>query len=220
MYDSLTGPGRKKAGGRSGVVDLFEGCTGKKLTGRLSWLREPECWEFEKGSLLIVPGAKTDFFRPHGAPARDNACLLFTRVNGDFTAVAGVEAVLAGFGDAAAVTIRSDERHWAKLCVERSPAAEVSIVSVVTNETSDDSNNELLDQPMSLLRLTRKGDVFGMHYSTDGKKWRFVRTFGLPLPADVMVGIHAQAPFQAGCRTVFHSFTIDEKAVQDFRSGE
>jgi len=90
----------------------------------------------------------------------------------------------------------------------------------VTNPWSDDSNSELLTSPECFLRLTRKGDVFGMHYSLDGTKWRFVRTFALELPPTVMVGIHAQAPFTHGCQVVFHSLTISPDPVADFRSGE
>lgn len=65
-----------------------------------------------------------------------------------------------------------------------------------------------------------KGDVFGMHYSLDGKRWRFVRAFALEMPAQVLVGVHAQAPFGAGCRAEFEFLEIDPQPVGDFRSGE
>jgi len=59
-----------------------------------------------------------------------------------------------------------------------------------------------------------------MHYSLDGKLWRFVRTFGMALPPTVMVGIHAQAPFVGGCSARFATFTMSSEPVYDFRSGE
>jgi regulation of enolase protein 1 (concanavalin A-like superfamily) len=62
--------------------------------------------------------------------------------------------------------------------------------------------------------------VLAMHYRADGAAWRFVRTFALPLPGEVMVGVHAQAPFVAGCRATFDRFEIEPRAVGDFRSGE
>lgn len=201
-------------------MNLFQGCEGKRLTERLTWLREPESWGFTAGGLEIVPVGKTDFFRPVvGAPV-DNACLLYTWVTGDFTAVADTRVTLVGFGDAAALTVRADATHWAKICVERSPKGEVAIVSVVTTETSDDANNELLAGPAASIRLTRSGGVFAMHYRADTGPWRFVRTFGLALPQRVMVGIHAQAPFVPGCRAVFSRFEIDPVPVKDYRSGE
>ncbi|MBN1246348.1 MAG: DUF1349 domain-containing protein, partial [Anaerolineae bacterium] len=170
-------------------MNLLEGCYGHVLTERLAWLNEPPEWRMDDEGLLIVPAAETDFFRPYGGTPHDNACLLYTEVTGDFTAVTQARAHLVGFGDAAAITVRAGATQWAKLCVERSPIGDISAVSVVTNPTSDDANNELLGAPACFLRITRKGDVFGMHYSLDGRVWRFVRTFGMAMPETVMVGI-------------------------------
>ncbi len=201
-------------------MDLFQGCSERKLAPPLRWLHEPPTWAFTAGGLEIVPEAKTDFFRPSVGVAADNACLLYTMVRGDFTALADGRAELLGFGDAAALTVRSSPERWAKICIERSPHGEVSIVSVVTRGSSDDANNELLDRPAGSIRLTRKGSVFAFHYRIDTKAWRFVRTFDLPVPQEVMVGIHAQAPFVGGCRVTFTRFEIEPRAVQDLRSGE
>ena len=201
-------------------MNLFAGCTGQSLTNGLQWLNEPPEWAFGDAGLTIVPRAPSDFFRPYDGPANDNCCLLYRGITGDFTAVAKVKADLVDFGDAAALTVRASETQWAKLCLERSPIGQVSLVSVVTNPWSDDSNSELVTRPECFLRLTRKGNLFGMHYSLDGISWRFVRTFGLELPAQVMVGVHAQAPFTPGCRVLFRSWTICAEPVADFRSGE
>jgi hypothetical protein len=201
-------------------MNLFEGCHNKSLANGLAWLNEPSEWGFDEDGLTIVPDAKTDFFRGYLHTPTDNACLLYVNVTGDFTAVTHARARLVGFGDAAAITVRANATQWAKLCLERSPIGDVSAVSVVTNPWSDDANNELLDKPECYQRLTRSGDVFAMHYSVDGAKWRFVRTFGLVLPPTVMVGIHAQAPFVGGCSARFSTFTLTHQAVKDFRSGE
>ncbi len=201
-------------------MDMFRDCAGKTLQPGLRWLREPPSWGFQSGTLEIVPEAKTDFFRPAVGEAHDSACLLCAVARGDFTAAVDARAVLAGFGDAAALTVRSSPELWAKLCIERSPRGEVSIVSVVTNGTSDDSNNELLTEPAASLRITRKGSVFALHYRAGQGAWRFVRTFGLPMPESVMIGVHAQAPFVGGCRASFSRFEIGPRAVADFRSGE
>jgi hypothetical protein len=202
-------------------VNVFKGCEGRKLGAGLTWLRKPASWDFGPAGLEIVPEGQTDFFRPSVGSPKDNACLLYTRVTGDFTAVAEASAVLAGFGDAAALTVRADESHWAKICIERSPRGEISIVSVVTSGTSDDSNNEVLPAAAASLRLTRHGRVFGMQYRAAGTgPWRFVRTFGLEMPAEVMVGVHAQAPFVAGCRVTFTKLELSPVPVKDLRSGE
>lgn len=201
-------------------MDLFEGCVDRSLSSGLSWLSEPPEWGFDARGLTITPAACTDFFRPCGGAAFDNAGLLYAQLSGDFTVRTHVRAELAAFGDAAALTVRAGPLQWLKLCVERSPVGEVSIVSVVTNTWSDDANNELLAEPRCHLRLTRKGAVFAMHYSLDAVQWRFVRTFGYALPNTVMVGVHAQAPFQAGCSATFSGLHVANEAVRDFRSGE
>ena len=141
-------------------------------------------------------------------------------VAGDFTAATHVAAHLVRFGDAAALTVRAGPDRWAKLCVERGPTGDVSIVSVVTAPWSDDANGELLDQPARYLRITRKGEVLGMHHSADGKLWRFVRACYLDLPPTVMVGVHAQAPFGEGCRATFRVLQLRPAPVGDFHSGE
>jgi len=202
-------------------MNLLMDCKGKRLANELKWLNEPPEWAFEETGLRIAPRAPSDFFRPYGGEPKDNCCLLYRETSGDFTATAQVTAArLVAFGDAAALTVRASETQWAKLCLERSPIGEISLVSVVTNPWSDDSNSEIVTTPACYLRLTRKGNVFGMHYSLDGTMWRFVRTFALELPSSVMVGIHAQAPSTPGCQVVFRSLTISAEPVGDFRSGE
>jgi hypothetical protein len=201
-------------------VDLFLGCQDQRLNDSLAWLNEPPAWTFGADGLSIAPAAETDFFRPYQGTGKDNAGLLYARVTGDFTAITQARAHLVGFGDAAALTVRAHATQWAKLCLERSPIGDVSAVSVVTNLWSDDANNELVPDPACFLRITRKGDVFGMHYSLDGATWRFVRTFGMAMPETVMVGIHAQAPFVGGCRVTFTRFDLVPEAVADFRSGD
>jgi regulation of enolase protein 1 (concanavalin A-like superfamily) len=200
-------------------MNLFDGCTGRSLANGLAWLREPSEWKFDDGALTVVPQVGSDFFRTP-EQAFDSAYLLYKHVTGDFTMSTQVRGHLIAFGDAAAIMVRAGEAQWAKLCMEASPAGEVSLVSVVTDPWSDDANGELLERSECYLRLTRKGDLFGMHYSLDGARWRFVRAFFFDLPPTVMVGVHAQAPFQEGCWTTFGFLDLTPQAVQDFRSGE
>lgn len=201
-------------------MNLLTGCDGTEPANGLKWLNEPPEWTVGEEGLRIVPRAPSDFFRPYGGTPKDNAGLLYRETTGDFTAATRVDVALAAFGDAAAITVRASATQWAKLCLERSPIGEISIVSVVTDPWSDDSNGEIVTTSGCHLRLTRKGRVFGMHYSLDGRTWRFVRTFALDMPARVRVGIHAQAPFSPGCHARFRSLTISPEPVADLRSGE
>ena len=201
-------------------MNLFDGCNAQHLENDLAWMNPPQRWSFDKQELRVVAEKGTDFFRPFDREPKDSACLLYRAVRGDFTAVTRVSVKLKGFGDAAAVTVRISEQVWAKLCLERSPIGELNAVSVVTNPWSDDSNGELIKEPECWLRLTRKGNLFGMHYSLNGSRWRFVRAFTVEMPREVLVGVHAQAPFEAGCEALFYSFDLSDQGVEDFRSGE
>ena len=201
-------------------MDLFDGCQGRSLANGLRWQSEPPDWGFSAEGLTVVPAARTDFFRPSDGQAHDSAALLYTTVSGDFTAHTHVRAELAGFGDAGALTVRAAADQWAKICVERSPIGEVAVVSVVTDPWSDDANSELLRAPEAFVRITRKGNVLGLHYSVDGARWRFVRACTCAMPPEVQVGVHAQAPFVGGCRATFRFLDLGSQPVGDFRSGD
>ena len=123
-------------------MNLLTDCTDMTLANDLEWLNEPPEWQITDAGLRIVPRAPSDFFRPYDGPANDNCCLLYKKTVGDFTAVTQAKAHLVDFGDAAALTVRANETQWAKLCLERSPIGQVSLVSVVTNPWSDDSNSK------------------------------------------------------------------------------
>jgi uncharacterized protein len=200
-------------------LNLFSNCSGVHLTNGLQWLHEPKIWHFKNEVLCVEPDGRTDAFRRYKQPAKDSACFLYVEVKGDFTLITKLRLEATAFGDAGTITIRGDEKRWAKLCIERSPSGETSIVSVVTNEWSDDANNELLGVPEAYLRIIRIGNIVGMHYSLSGETWRFVRAFGIEWPSGVKVGIQAQAPLQAGCKAYFEDLTLSKKVVRDFRGG-
>jgi hypothetical protein len=203
-------------------TNLFSDCKDKKVTNGLVWLNEPNVWSFDANeNLAVKPKGGTDFFRCYNTSGTDNAGLLYVKAAGNFTVVTRVKLKSIRFADAGGITIRRDKDLWAKLCLERSPIGDISIVSVITRQWSDDSNGELLKNPDCWLRVTRDGNIFGMHYSLDGKVWRFVRYFALPdMPEEIIVGIHAQAAFAEGCSCEFTCFELSHEAVKDFRSGE
>jgi uncharacterized protein len=201
-------------------MNLLGNCSGIHLANGLKWFNEPTTWNCSEAGLYVEPDGGTDVFRKYRQPAKDTACFLYTEAEGDFTLMAKIKLDGTAFGDAGAITIRRDDRMWAKLCVERSPAGETSIVSVVTNEWSDDANNELLETPEACLRITRLGNLIGMHHRAAGGPWRFVRVFGLEWPSVVRVGVQAQAPVKPGCKVYCKELILSKDVVRDFRSGE
>ncbi len=187
----------------------------------LSWDHPPLKWEplAEVGIRVHVP-PKVDYFQaPAGTHAADNAPYLWLHVAGDFVAQAHVRPTFTTTWDAGAIMVRHDTQHWAKLCFERTDLGTTAAVSVVTREHSDDANGADLDAPDVWLQVFRAGDVFGMHYSLDGKSWRMVRLFRLDLLPAVKVGLVAQCPAGPGTVIDFLSFSVEPRAIQNLRAG-
>ncbi|UGU17427.1 DUF1349 domain-containing protein [Sinomicrobium kalidii] len=94
-----------------------------------------------------------------------------------------------------------------------------NVVSVVTDKWSDDANGELLEENNCWLRITRKNDFFGLHYSTDGKIWRFVRAFGIDMNTSISIGFGIQAPAGDHCNESIEELSVSNTPVQNFRDG-
>ena len=113
-----------------------------------------------------------------------------------------------------------DSSTWAKLAFEHSDATGPSIVMVVTKEVSDDANGPILNEESSIwLRLIRKGDLYAMHWSKNGRDFKMARLFALPTQGAVKVGIAAQCPAGEAARHSFLYLSIDHRTVGDLRKG-
>ncbi len=132
---------------------------------------------------------------------------------------AHVTAELADTFDAGALVLWEDERTWAKLAIERSPAGDPMVVSVVTRDVSDDCNSQILDGPSAWLRISRIGAAFAFHASVDGKRWDLIRHFRLDVPAEVQVGFEAQSPLGQGCAATFTEIAFAARTLGDLRDG-
>ena len=94
------------------------------------------------------------------------------------------------------------------------------VVTVVTREVSDDSNEPVVDGDTVHLRVSRIGEVFAFHFSADGTAWRLSRLFRLRHPAaPTTVGFLAQSPTGDGCRVVFDRIVLSASSLADPRDG-
>lgn len=155
------------------------------------------------------------------APSSDAPRLLGTAPEGDFQLSARVTVGFAGDFDAGVLYVHVGEREWAKLCFERSPGVP-TICSVVTRGHSDDANSFTVDGDSVWLRVSRTGDAFAYHASTDGERWTFVRTFALGSPGDTaraLVGFMVQSPVGDGCPAEFRDLAFHRHAPADLRDG-
>eukprot|EP01102_Stenamoeba_stenopodia_P009629 TRINITY_DN284_c1_g7_i1.p1 TRINITY_DN284_c1_g7~~TRINITY_DN284_c1_g7_i1.p1 ORF type:complete len:208 (-),score=29.11 TRINITY_DN284_c1_g7_i1:163-786(-) len=197
----------------------FKTVSGQSVPAPLKWTTEPITWSFDSGRLIVQPHPKTNFLNPlNTGSVQSNACYLYQSVSGDFTFSCRVGGSLVAPGDAAAVTLWVSAQQWAKICLAKGKSGEKRIQTVVTNPLSDDSLGEVLKTANAILRISRRGEEFVMHYSVDGKKWRFVRLFAWKqCPSDLNIGVHAQSPSEVGqCVCEFTEWSLASGAIPTF----
>nr|WP_233201664.1 DUF1349 domain-containing protein [Cryobacterium sp. Y11] len=186
-------------------------------------------WAGEAGSveapahdvLLLAAAAGTDWTNDAlGGPQQQAAPLLGFVPTEDFSLSARtrVRTERTTF-DAAVLAIWGDHDHWAKLCFEYSPQGQAMVVSVVTNEYSDDCNSMLVSEESVYLRIIRSGEGWAFHSSIDGHEWVFVRVFRLAFDGPVRVGFLAQAPMGDRCLAEFDNIEYSTHVPADLRNG-
>lgn len=180
----------------------------------------PSLFSSGEDSLRLDAGPRTDWFVD---PATD-ACTLdafavLRPVRGDFVLGARVVVGFEATFDAGALVLRRDDRTWAKLCFEYSPDGEPMIVSVVTRDASDDCNSAVVDGNTVWLRIARMGRACAFHFSTDARRWHFVRHFRFVADDVVDVGFLAQSPTGDGCSVTFSEITFATKTLVSLRDG-
>jgi hypothetical protein len=183
----------------------------------------PACQaSLDGGTLTLVSGPKSDLFiDPAGDEATRPDAGRWTGLPGedDFTFSARVTVGFASTFDAGVLLLYLSERRWAKLCYEFSPQRKPTAVTVVTRNTSDDSNSfETAGGPL-WLRITRSGRVWAFHASVNGAYWQLLRYFTVGEASGARIGFLAQSPAGAGCTAIFDSVTYTSGAPADLRDG-
>jgi regulation of enolase protein 1 (concanavalin A-like superfamily) len=184
----------------------------------------------EGGALTLTAAAGTDMFiDPSGADAAPDAGRLIGQPpDGDFTLTARTSVKFSSTFDAAVLLVYADDRHWAKLCFEFSPQRTPMAVTVVTKHTSDDGNSFEVSGQELWLRITRIGQAWAFHASTDSQWWRLLRYFTLADSAEdptngqrptTVVGFLAQSPTGPGCTATFDHIALRAGAPADLRDG-
>ncbi|MFC6464854.1 DUF1349 domain-containing protein [Marinilactibacillus sp. GCM10026970] len=194
---------------------------------QFSWLNESQA-RFEKDTLIIDAPAKTDFFCNEGFVSEtgvspdnlSNAPFLYQEVEGDFIMHVEVSHPFADLYDAAVLMVMENESLWAKACFENTDLGTKAVVSVVTNQTSDDANGPTIEQDTVWLQVARVGPAFSFHYSLDGNQFDMMRVFNLPVSSIVKVGLVAQAPDGQGGPRFFKNFLLEKRTVKNLREGK
>lgn len=174
------------------------------------------------GRLVLTAAAGTDWTNDaFGGEQQHAATSLGFVPTEDFSLIARVRVVgERSTFDAGVLAIWGDRDHWAKLCFEFSPQGQAMVVSVVTNQYSDDCNSTVVTDDHVFLRVTRSGKGWAFHSSADGRAWDFVRVFRLDWAGQVNVGFMAQAPLGDTCVAEFDAIGYSTSIPADFRNGE
>ena len=187
-----------------------------------SWNIDPE-----SGSISVTAAPHSDIFiDPRSAAQLDAesllnaATLLGSPPTRDFQFRARVTVDFASTFDAGVLLLWIDERHWAKLCFELSPAGEPMIVSVVSRGVADDANAFVVGERSAWLRVSRIDHAYAYHASRDGKHWHMIRLFKLESgSATATIGFEAQSPTGAGCAVRFDQIAFVLERLTELRDG-
>jgi regulation of enolase protein 1 (concanavalin A-like superfamily) len=196
----------------------------------LWWDLAPEHWEPVVGSasreagVLIEAGPLTDLFAsPDDLEPSLNAPRLIGVPDPRFQLSALVDVEFGSTFDAGVLLVWANERSWAKLCLEYSPAGQPMVVSVVTRGRSDDANSRDVEGSNTWLRISRStAGSLAFHAATDGVHWSLIRHFSLDVEPDaaLRVGFLAQSPTGDGCRASFTQLRYLPEALDDLRGGD
>ena len=191
------------------------------------WMNEGDI-RFGEDTIILNATAKSDFFCNNGAIAEEgltpenltNAPFFYTEVSGDFVLRVKVSHDFRDTYDSSSIMVMQDLGVWAKACFELTDFDTHAVVSVVTNQTSDDANGCNINGKEVWLQAARSGNAFAFHYSTDGVRFDMMRFFNLPVEETIKVGLLAQAPTGEGGERIYRNFTLEHRTVKNIRAGE
>lgn len=171
--------------------------------------------------ITLQAGAKTDFFvSPFNGEEIASAAFLYEEVCGDFTLKAYVKHDFSSVYDACTLLAYDASNRWAKACFEYSDFHTNTVVSVMTNMYSDDANGVNIDGKGIWLQLSRKENVFAVHYSYDDVTYDMVRLTRIPMSETLKVGFSAQSPLGEGGEFMFQHYELKYETPQDIRKGK
>lgn len=191
------------------------------------WLNKSKSEIIENGIKIYAP-PQSDFFYNGGMEGEEgitpeslcNAPFLYKEVTGDFVMKVEVEHEFLDVYDSSSLMVYENDRLWAKACFELTDFNTHAVVSVVTNNYSDDANGCNINRNKVWLQITRVDDFFAFHYSLDSKKFDMMRFFRLSIGKTIKVGLLAQAPTGKGGDRIYRNLCIENRRVKNIRFGE
>jgi regulation of enolase protein 1 (concanavalin A-like superfamily) len=183
------------------------------------WENQTEVLINDKSLVIKAAPSSNYFIDPSEGTADLSGQYFYLTCEDDFTLRAKVTPNFTTVYDACALLAKSGDKCWAKLCFEYTDIGTYAVVSVVTDGVSDDANGVNIAGNSIYLQLAKKGDVFAMHYSENGKDYQMVRYFSLPHSETWQLGFVAQSPMGSGGERKFEEIELYHQAPDNLRKG-
>lgn len=173
------------------------------------------------GIVITAPGKSDKYVAAWGGYVPDNAPrLVFDDSDENFVLSAKVSHSFAGRWDSGGIFVEADAAHWFKFEFERDYTNAHRVVSVVTNEYSDDVNAMAIDADSYYFQVAKAGDVFYQYVSKDGESWYLVRTLHFKAAGPLKVGLIAQCPEGNGATITFSEVKYSRTKIKDMWKGK
>ncbi|MCS0630326.1 DUF1349 domain-containing protein [Telluria mixta] len=189
------------------ITEPFTHCT---------WHNKPPIYRIDNGTLHVVTGENTDFWRiTNYGFIRDNGHFFGAPATDGFTAQVRVRAAFSELYDQAGLMVRIDEQRWIKAGVEFSDG-QALLSTVLTNGTSDWAVAPAPSFGDSFwLRVTVDVGVIRVQYSADGNTWPMLRLAPFPAAPRYLVGPMCCTPQRAGLEVSFSEFALGPALGKD-----
>lgn len=181
----------------------------------------------QDGNKLVfkVAGEKDYFSDPDGKLSNTSSPLLLTQIDNTkpFTLTSKVTPSFTkeGMYNAGVLFLYASDALYQKFCFEQSEDGQHRIVTVRTQETSDDNNHDVVTQPFVYMKISSDTKTIASYYSLDNRKWQMVRLYKNNYPAAFYVGLSSQCPVdKAGSSATFEDLSLTQTNVKNFRTGE
>ncbi len=187
----------------------------------LYWENGVKTFSVKGNEVVIVAGEKTDMFRdPNVTYNTDNAPKLLFEGDENFVFIAAIEHAFASKWDGGALVLKQDSLHWIKFCFEKDYTGAKRVVSVVTNDISDDCNSGEMISNKVFYKVAKAGNVITMYCSENGIKWLLVRHLQFDARKGFKLGFLAQSPTGERCEVKFSNISYKVEKIKDPYLGE
>ena len=192
-----------------------------KIPYPLNWENKPISFSVNADNIQIEAGEKTDMFRdPNVTYNTDNAPKLFFTPDNNFILTACIEHLFASKWDGGAIVLKADNLNWIKFCFEKDYTGQHRVVSVVTNNISDDCNSVAINSDKVFYKMCKADNVITLYFSQDGKKWFLVRHLQFNAKGPLHLGFLAQSPTGKNNKVTFSNITYSSRKIKDPYAGE